>query len=291
MLTLNPTETGPIAQRASFEVLSGEVDGGFLILVDHATNYIPPEYLSLGLPAEELERHIAFDVGAGPLARSLSERFRAPAVLTRFSRLLIDANRGEDDPTLIMRISDRTIVPGNIEVDPAERERRLTRFHRPYHREVERMIDEMIGTGNSPAILSIHSYTPIWRGAKRPWHAGVLWDQDPRLASPLLAELSAEHGLRVGDNEPYVGWLKNDTMYRHATRRGLAHVLLEIRNDLIETPAGVLEWADRLELILHPIVAARQSHEIRYYGSRADGEEGEEGEQHVQLRRRHAHGA
>ena len=271
---------GRIAHADSYQIIEGDLDGGFLILVDHASNHIPPEYRDLGLPKAELERHIAVDIGGAPLARLLAERFHAPALLTCFSRLLIDPNRGEDDPTLIMRLSDGAVVPGNARIDAVEAARRLERFYRPYHAALKSLLDSMLATGRVPAVLSIHSYTPIWKGARRPWHAGVLWDQDPRFAVPLIERLRAEQGLRVGDNEPYSGALKNDTMYRHCTLRGLPHALLEVRNDLIATPAGVLEWADRLEPILRDILTDEALHKIGYYGSTADakasGRRGEE---------------
>lgn len=254
----------------SFEDLPGDDAGGLLILVDHASNLIPPEYAGLGLPEAELERHIAYDIGAGPVGRELATRFRAPAVLSCFSRLLIDPNRGEDDPTLIMSLSDGAIVPGNRRLDAAERELRLERFYRPYHAAIVRRLAAMLASGTPPAILSVHSFTPVWKGAPRPWHAGILWDRDPRFALPLIEGLSAEQALHIGDNEPYLGMLKNDTMYRHGTGRGLAHALLEIRNDLIATPAGVLEWADRLQPILAAVLAAPNLHEIRHFGSAAD---------------------
>ncbi len=275
----------------SYEALDGDNDGGLLILVDHASNFVPPEYRRLGLPMAEIERHIAFDIGAGALGRSLAEHFRAPAILTRFSRLLIDPNRGEDDPTLIMRLSDGAVVPGNTALDAAEREQRLDRFHRPYHSAIERQIGAMLATGAPPAILSIHSYTPVWKAMRRPWHAGILWDRDPRFARLLIDRLRAEPGLRVGDNEPYLGSLKNDTMYRYGTGRGLANALLEIRNDLIEAPAGVLEWADRLQPILRDIIAEPGLHEVRRYGSIADGDDLTEGDDDAPAGQRHAHGA
>jgi len=150
----------------------------------------------------------------------------------------------------------------------------------------------MVATGLPPVLLSIHSYTPVWKAARRPWHAGILWDRDPRFAGPLIERLSAEQGLRIGDNEPYLGWLKNDTMYRHGTARGLAHALLEVRNDLIEAPAGVLEWADRLEPILRDVLADKSLHEVRWYGSLADDDNGERaGEVNEHHGRRHAHRA
>jgi predicted N-formylglutamate amidohydrolase len=273
-----PLQAGSATKSDSIELLEGDLDGGLVILVDHASNFIPPEYGDLGLPPAELARHIAYDIGAGPLGRILSERFHAPALLTRFSRLLIDPNRGEDDPTLVMRLSDGAVVPGNARIGSAETERRLDRFYRPYHVAVERLLNRMVAAGRPPAILAIHSYTPVWKGERRPWHAGVLWDRDPRFAKPLLEGLRAEHGLRVGDNEPYDGSLKNDTLYRHGTVRGLAHVLLEVRNDLIATPAGVLEWADRLEPILRDILKDRALYQIRHFGSLADADSPQHGE-------------
>jgi predicted N-formylglutamate amidohydrolase len=270
MVMAEPAEPGAEAWSDSYEAVDGEPHSGLVILVDHASNRIPPEYGDLGLPPTELERHIAYDIGAGALGRALAERFRAPALLTRYSRLLIDPNRGEDDPTLIMRLSDGAVVPGNAHFDAAEAARRIARFYRPYHEAVAALLDVLSAAGRAPVILAIHSYTPVWKGAQRPWHAGVLWDRDPRLAVPLLAGLQAEPGLRVGDNEPYEGALKNDTMYRHGTQRGFPHALLEVRNDLIASPAGVLEWADRLEPILRDILQAEDLAQIRHYGSDAD---------------------
>ena len=286
-----PVEAGEFARSDSYVEIEGDLAGGFLILVDHASNHMPPEYADLGLPKSELERHIAYDVGVAPLAEILAERFRAPTLCTRFSRLLIDANRGEDDPTLIMRLSDGAVVPGNRGVDAAERARRLVRFHRPYHAAIEATLAKMLATGRPPAILAIHSYTPVWKGARRPWHAGILWDRDPRLGVPLLKALGAEAGLRVGDNEPYSGALKNDTMYRHGTARGLAHALLEVRNDLIATPAGVLEWADRLEPILRNVLADEGLYEVRHYGSLADCDPPHIGEEDAFAGRNYAYGA
>jgi predicted N-formylglutamate amidohydrolase len=292
MTKRGPVEAGIWARAESagaFETLDGDLDGGLLILSDHGSNFVPPEYGGLGLPEPALDRHIAYDIGVGPLARNLAERLRAPAIVTTFSRLLIDPNRGEDDPTLIMRLSDGTIVPGNEHVDAAERERRLNRFYRPYHAAVGRMIDAMLAAGRPPAILSIHSYTPVWKGEKRPWHAGILWDRDARFSQALLNALRAEHGLRVGDNEPYSGTLKHDTMYRHGSMRGLAHALLEIRNDLIDKPAGVLEWADRLQPLLTEILADPSLHQVRRHGSNTD--EDDEGDDDAANGRRYAHGA
>ncbi len=238
----------------SHEVIEGDPAGGLLIVCDHASNAVPPEYGTLGLTQPELDRHIGYDIGCDALSRALAERIRAPAIVSRFSRLLIDPNRGEDDPTLIMQISDGTLIRANSGIGAEERERRLSRFYRPYHVAIETLIAAALASGRAPALLSIHSFTGSWRGWQRPWHAGILWDKDRRLAMPLLDRLRAERALRVGDNEPYSGALCNDTMYRHGTQRGLAHALIEIRNDLIATPAGIQEWADRLAPILRDIL-------------------------------------
>jgi predicted N-formylglutamate amidohydrolase len=199
---------------------------------------------------------------------SLARRLGVPAVLSRFSRLLIDPNRGRDDPTLIMRLSDRAVIPGNRAIDEHERLERIERYYRPYDDAIGRTIGLALATGTVPAIVSIHSFTPVWRGRGRPWQAGILWDADPRLAQPLIDGLRAGGDLVVGDNEPYTGDLAGDTLYRHATRRGLAHALIEIRQDLIADEAGVEAWAARLAALLAELNRVAELHEIRHFGSR-----------------------
>ncbi|HUF86042.1 MAG TPA: N-formylglutamate amidohydrolase [Thermohalobaculum sp.] len=219
-----------------------------LVLVcDHARNAVPPEIGDLGLPAAEMARHIAYDVGARGVTLGLAARLGAGAVLSTWSRLVIDPNRGEDDPTLVMRVYDGTLVPGNRHVDAAEIERRKAAYHRPYHGAIRAALDELAAAGQAPVLVSIHSFTPQFRGRPwRPWHVGVLWDRDPRLVRPLLGRLRAEPDLVVGDNEPYTGELVGDCMWTHGTSRGIPHALIEIRNDLIESPEGQAEWAARL---------------------------------------------
>ncbi|WP_083656395.1 N-formylglutamate amidohydrolase [Mongoliimonas terrestris] len=241
-----------------------------LLLCDHASNALPPDYGDLGLPAPEFRRHIAYDIGAAAVTRRLAALSGAPALMTTYSRLLIDPNRGEDDPTLLMRLSDGAIIPGNARSDGAERTRRLERFHRPYHDAIAAHLDAASAVGAAPVIVSIHSFTPAWKSVPRPWHVGLLWDLDDRLAHPLVAALQREPGLVVGDNEPYDGALKKDTLYRHGTLRGLAHGLVEIRQDLIEAAADADAWGDLLWRLLRPILADPTLHTVRHYGSRAD---------------------
>ncbi|MET0745801.1 MAG: N-formylglutamate amidohydrolase [Microvirga sp.] len=248
---LHSIETLPV------EILPGSLSSGLLILCDHASNAVPAELGDLGLPETEFSRHIAYDIGAADVTRSLARRLGAPAILTRFSRLVIDPNRGRDDPTLVMRLSDGAVVPGNARLSDADIQARVERFYDPYDSAVAAAIDAALAAGVPPAIVTIHSFTPIWRGWPRPWHVGILWDADDRYARPLLAGLGAEDGLVVGDNEPYDGALAGDTIDRHATRRGLANALIEIRQDLIATKVGAEDWAERFARLLAPL-AARQ---------------------------------
>lgn len=249
--------------------MPGRSVAGVLFLCDHASNALPPEYGDLGLPAGAFERHIAYDIGSAGVTRALAARFEAPALLTRYSRLLIDPNRGADDPTLVMKLSDGAVIPGNAQVDSAEIARRTALYWTPYRQAAGALLDEISAAGPAPAIVSLHSFTPVWRGAARPWRIGLLWDNDPRMAQPLLEELEAAGLGPVGDNEPYDGALKGDTLYDLATARGLAHVLIEIRQDLIAEPAGQIEWAERIADALAPVLARPDIHRIERYGSRA----------------------
>ncbi len=239
----------------SFTIIGGRLDAGLIVLCDHAGNAFPPGYGTLGLPAGELDRHIAYDIGAAALTRALADGLGAPALLTHYSRLLIDVNRGEDDPTQIMRLSDGAIVPGNRHVDAKERAHRISRYYRPYHNAIDTAIDDCLAYGVTPALLSIHSFTESWKATPRPWHVGVLWDRDPRLAKPLLDAFYEENDLIVGDNEPYRGDLKGDTMWQHGTMRGLAHAIIEVRQDLIRDAAGQAAWGRRLVRIVRAIIA------------------------------------
>ncbi|MDM9620660.1 N-formylglutamate amidohydrolase [Rhizobium sp. S96] len=253
----------------SFEILDGNHDSGMVLLGDHAMNRLPENYGRLGLPANAFERHIAYDIGIEGLVRALSARLGVPAVLGGFSRLLIDPNRGEDDPTLIMKISDGAIIPGNHPISTEEWNRRVETYHRPYHNAVNETIGRVAAkTGKAPLVLSLHSYTPAWKGVPRPWHAAVLWDSDQRAVSPLLDMLRKYPDLIVGDNEPYDGALKGDTMYRHCMVPGIAHALLEVRQDLIGDDAGIAAWADRLAPIFESMNADPALHEYKVHASR-----------------------
>ncbi|WGH79829.1 N-formylglutamate amidohydrolase [Jannaschia ovalis] len=229
----------------SFHIVAADAPSRWVVTCDHATNRVPPSVGggTLGLSEADMARHIAWDVGAGGVTRHLARLLDGTAILTDFSRLVIDPNRGEDDPTLLMRLYDGTIIPANRHADPAERERRLAAFHRPYHEALE----ALLSARRDPVICAVHSFTPQLRGRPyRPWQVGVLFAEDRRLSDPLVARLQSEPDLCVGVNEPYSGALPGDAMDRHALSRGRLHVLIELRNDLISDEAGQQYWAERL---------------------------------------------
>ena len=237
-----------------YSILGEDRPSRWLITCDHAANTVPPCVGNgdLGLAPGDMARHIAYDVGAAGVSRHLSELLDAPAILSNFSRLVIDPNRGEDDPTLVMKLYDGTVIPANRNVDQAERDRRLNAFHRPYHRAVARLAARQ----NNSVILAMHSYTPQLQGReKRPWHIAILHDRDSRLATPLIARLREEPDICVGENEPYGGHLDGDSIDRHAVLTGRVNVLIEIRNDLIKTEDQQRSWAERLAPILTETLA------------------------------------
>jgi len=222
---------------------------GLIFLCDHAANALPEGYGSLGLPPQLLATHIAFDIGAAEVVRALAARFGASAILARWSRLLIDLNRGGDDPTLVMKLSDGSVIPGNRDAGAEEIAARLRKWHAPYHAAIASEIARLRHSGTVPVLVSIHSFTPLWKGRARPWEIGVLWDQDGRLPRPLMQRLE-EAGFVVGNNEPYSGALENDTLNQHGTKNGLPHVLIEIRQDLIAGPETAKAMAYTLSNIL-----------------------------------------
>jgi predicted N-formylglutamate amidohydrolase len=229
-------------------------DSWLLFVCDHASNALPANYGRLGLSAELFKTHIAADIGAAEVTRTLAAEFGAAAILARWSRLLIDLNRGTDDPTIVMKLSDGTIIASNANADSVEIERRIKRFHAPYHDAISAEIGTMKAAGVIPVIFSMHSFTPLWKGRRRPWEIGVLWDRDGRLAKPMIKILE-NAGFVVGDNEPYSGELENDCLFRHGTVQGLPHVLIEIRQDLIASDRTARALALRLKSVIEKVLA------------------------------------
>ncbi|GJD92000.1 hypothetical protein BHAOGJBA_5553 [Methylobacterium hispanicum] len=251
-----PTRTDS-ATPHPVEIVPGDPAGGLILACDHASNHVPPD-IALGVAEAEFGRHIAYDIGAAGVTRGLAALLGAPAILTNFSRLIIDPNRGRSDPTLVMRLSDGAVVPGNARIDAAGKAARLARFYDPFDAAIDAAVAAAEAAGLAPAIVTIHSFTPYWRGVARPWQVGILYDRDERLSRPLIDALRADPaGLTVGDNEPYGGGLPGDTIDRHATARGLPNALVEIRQDLIAGEAGQAEWAERFARCLAPLLPAR----------------------------------
>lgn len=239
-------------RHEAYETFGQARQGPWLITCDHASNRVP-DWLggSLGIAQADMERHIAYDIGARGLAIALGEALDSPVICSDFSRLVIDPNRGEDDPTLLMRLYDGTIIPANRHADEAELERRMNRLYRPYHEAIAALAGDR-------AILAIHSFTPCLRGrAPRPWHVGVLHSHlDSRLSQAILAELAHEADLCIGDNEPYSGHLPGDAIDRHALRMGRHNTLVELRQDLIADQAAQQAWAKRLAPLFTRALAA-----------------------------------
>jgi len=235
---------------APFEELKG--NAALLFVCDHASNRVPASLDHLGLPPERFAEHIAVDIGAGAMTRLLAASLDATAVLAGYSRLVVDCNRAPEDPSWIPAESDGIAIPGNRGLDDAACSRRRNEIYSPYHTAIARCLGAM---PTEPALISIHSFTPSMQGVDRPWHVGVLWDGDARIAGPLIATLKQEPGINVGDNQPYSAREpRGYTVSHHAKDKGLRHVAIELRQNLIASDAGAQEWAERLTRILTPIL-------------------------------------
>lgn len=240
----------------AFEIVNGAGAAPVLFVCDHASARIPRCLDGLGVDERARSRHIAWDIGAAEVARRFAARFGAPAVLAGYSRLVVDLNRKLGDPTMIPALSEDTVIPGNRNLTPADKERRIEFLHRPYHRAVEESLAALRARGPGPAFVSVHSFTPVYKSVSRPWHVGVLWDRDGRIAIPLLERLRSRGDICVGDNEPYSGRDEHGfTVQHHAGRFALPGVSIETRQDLIADPAGVEKWARIVGDALAPILA------------------------------------
>lgn len=234
-------------EPCAFRIERPEGVSPFFLTCDHAGARVPRKLASLGVSPEDMERHIAWDIGAAAVTTRLAAALDACAVLQTYSRLVIDCNRRPGIPASIVRVSESTRIPGNEQVtveDAAAREREI---FRPYHDRIGAELDARQRQRRPTILISMHSFTPLFHGTPRPWHAGVLYNKDPRLAQVLLRVLRSERALVIGDNEPYsVSDATDYTIPVHGEQRGLAHVGIELRQDLITTPAGQREWAERL---------------------------------------------
>jgi predicted N-formylglutamate amidohydrolase len=237
-----------------------------LFLCDHAGRRVPKTLGDLGLDATAFERHIAWDIGAADSARHLARVFEAPLILATYSRLALDPNRYLDDPSLIPEISDGTPVPANGGLSAEDRAARIGALHTPYHALIDDTVRRLSRNGTPPAVDSVHTCTPVFKGFARPWQIGVLWNRDSRIAEPLIKALAARGDVVVGDNQPYSG--KDGQGYsvkHHAERHGYPAVALEIRQDLVDTHHGAAHWASIVAEALGPILADPKLRQVAHF--------------------------
>ena len=256
------SETDP----PSFESVNEAGDAAVLLVCDHASNALPASYETLGLDPEFLDRHIAFDIGAADITRRMSRALDAPAVLSGYSRLLIDCNRQPGHVTSIPEISDNIEVPLNRDLSVEEVQYRQATYFQPFHSAVERSLERFAARGVVPAYVAMHSFTPIMNGYERPWHVGILWNEDPRLANPLIGVLSEWPDIVVGENEPYSGRdPEGYSIHTHGGDRGIPNVLIEVRQDLVDTHHGAELWAARIGQAVSRVVSELAPFEIEKY--------------------------
>jgi len=230
------------------EIVNAEGKAAMLLVCDHASNAVPAGLDGLGLEPWQRELHVAWDIGAADVARRLARRFDAKLILAGYSRLVVDCNRAPGDAASILAESDGVPVPGNRGLSEAEAQARIEAIYRPYHDAIAATLDDFDRRGIRPALISIHSFTPVFEGCERPWDVGVLHNRDSRLARLLIAELRRDPALTVGD-------MFGATMDVHGEERDIAHVLVEIRQDLIDTHHGAEDWAGRLAAALNAVLA------------------------------------
>lgn len=232
---------------AVFEVLRPQARSEFVLIGDHAGNRIPACLGSLGLSEEDLQRHVAWDIGAAGLARAMSVELDALVILQNYSRLVIDCNRAPGTLESIVSLSERTDIPGNAELSAEDAEARRLAIFEPYHARIAQELDARERREQPTLLITLHSFVPRYLKVQRPWHIGVLYHRDARFAEALLEVLGRQRDLVIGNNEPYAAG--DDTDYAvpvHGEARGLPHVELEIRQDLIADEAGQRHWAARL---------------------------------------------
>lgn len=253
MLARSATIPAPLLdldEPPPYGVINPDGASDLLLLCEHALPRIPRRLAHLGLPKSERLRHIGWDIGALSLARDLSARLDAALFHTGYSRLVVDCNRPVDNPSLIPETSETTAIPGNRDLGAAERAERLETFFHPFQAAVSRRLDLRAAAGKPTFVVGIHSYTPVYKGVSRPWHAGILYAGATGFAGRMMRALAQEEGLVIGDNEPYRIDHDDYTVPVHGDARGLPALLIEVRHDLINSARGVAEWAARLERCL-----------------------------------------
>ncbi len=248
---MNSEEADAARPAGLVQVLNREGRGRVVIACDHASNRLLPEHGTLGLDAGAFERHIAWDPGALPVSLHLSKLLDAPVVAGGLSRLVIDCNRPFDAPDLIPEVSETTVIPGNAGLGQEARRRRIEVAHKPFHDAIDGILSWRLRQGMETWLISIHSFTPVYKDIPRPWQIGILHDDDERLSRPMIEAFGRLDGIVVGDNQPYS---PADRVYytleRHARSRGLPCVMIEIRNDELLSAEGQAWWGDALGGVL-----------------------------------------
>jgi predicted N-formylglutamate amidohydrolase len=235
----------------------------FVFVCDHAGRRLPRALGDLGLPASELERHIAYDIGIWPVARQLAAAFDAPLVAQTYSRLVIDCNRPTHVPASVPEISESTAIPGNMDLSREGRQARIDALFRPYHDQIEALLDARAERGLVTMLVAMHSFTPVYKGVPRPWTLGLLYNRDARLAAPLLALMGQDDGHHIGDKLPYaVDDLTDYSLPVHGERRGLLHIGFELRQDLLADAGAQATWVAWLEIMLRRLAEQVDDGEI-----------------------------
>tara|TARA_B100000767_G_scaffold89104_1_gene85643 strand:+ start:353 stop:1147 length:795 start_codon:yes stop_codon:yes gene_type:complete len=260
--------------KQMINIINENKESNYLIICDHASNFIPKEFDNLGLDKGVLDTHVAYDIGAKEVALNLSNLIKCPLIISNFSRLLIDVNRGIDDPTLIMKISDGNIINGNKNLsffnESDDREERINNYYNHYHKKISDLIKKSTQKNIYPAIISIHSFTPFWGNKKRQTELGILWDKDYRLPNIFFKYFADQTQFNIGNNDPYVGYLKNDSLYKHATLQGLPNILLEFRQDLISDQDRQKKMAQIISEVLINNINNTWLFKRVFFGSRTD---------------------
>ncbi|MEL6758642.1 MAG: N-formylglutamate amidohydrolase [Pseudomonadota bacterium] len=241
--------------------LTETFDGGdapLFVFADHASHAIPPAFDNLGLPEDILSTHIGWDIGAAALGLKLANDLKSKALFCQYSRLLIDPNRSLDKPDLIPSEADRIPIPGNQTLSAADRHHRIETYHQPYHEQLALCLDQICRAHADPLILSVHSFTPRLLGdaQERPWHMGLLWREDETSARQFMAYMAAHTDYTIGDNQPYDARVFNYSVDRHVGPRGLRHITLEVRQDLVSNTDGVDRVAENIGPALETLLKA-----------------------------------
>ncbi|MBX7145988.1 MAG: N-formylglutamate amidohydrolase [Alphaproteobacteria bacterium] len=257
-MLLNPNDPNPIF------IYNKNSLSPLILLADHGGRAIPQKLNNLGLSSNLLKLHIAYDIGIKNVGIKLAQYLDSMFIMNHYSRLVIDCNRATSSPDCISPISDNILIPGNNNLLSTEQLFRVTEIYLPYHNYINNIINHSLQNHKVPILVSLHSFTPVMQGYQRPWHIGILWNRDKRLATLMFNLLKEDTHLCVGDNQPYSGQTCTGyTLPFHAESLGIPHVLIELKQDLIDHEDGVCFWAKKLFSLLKGIILNKNLHQIK----------------------------